>query len=161
MLYREILQGDFDKLPSSLRKFHASPTGGRASGTVVVEHVNRWLAALIGFPRAGELPLELQVVVQGNEEIWIRKFGGVERRTLQRRQGDLLLETAGPVRILFRLVADQTGMRFQLQRARFWIVPIPLRIEAYAYAWADEASWSFKVTVAGVGSYAGTMVPAV
>jgi hypothetical protein len=160
MLYPQLLQDDFAKLPRALRNFHSTPGGGRASGTVVVERVNRWLAGLMGFPREGKgIPLELRVIAQANEEIWLRRVDGVERRTLQRQQGDLLLETAGPVRILFRVFADQAGMRFQLERARFWIIPIPLRIEAHA--WGNDASWNFKVTVAGVGSYEGTMVPAV
>ena len=158
MLYPQLLKGDFEKLPRALRDFHTAPGGGRASGTVVVRRAIGWLAGLIGFPASGEdIPLQLQVIVSDDEEIWIRSFGGVERRSIQRKQGDLLLEVAGPVRVLFRILADQTGMRFQSQRARLWMIPLPLRIDAHA--WGDDSRWEFQVTVAMVGSYRGEMVP--
>ena len=59
MLYPQLLQDDFAKLPLALRKFHSTPGGGRASGTVVVERVNRWLGrklwlALTGRSRESE-----------------------------------------------------------------------------------------------------------
>jgi hypothetical protein len=127
---------------------------------VAVRRVSGWLAGLLGFPPAGDgIPMRLQVIASENREVWIRRFGAAELRTVQRLEGDLLLESIGPVRISFRVLADDTGMRFHTQRARFWIVPIPLRIEAKA--WGDDSSWDFQVTVAGVGSYRGTMVPTV
>jgi hypothetical protein len=81
----------------------------------------------------------------------------VELRTAQWQEGNLLRESAGPVRISFHVQADERGLRFQSLRARFWFVPIPLRIEAHE--WGDDSSWEFQVTVAGVGSYSGRMVP--
>ncbi len=157
MLYPQLLEGDFDKLPRALRLFHSAPGGGSASGTVTVRHVRSWLARLTGFPPSGEgIPLKLQVIASEGREIWIRDFGGAELRTVQRREGDLMLETSGPVRLTFRLRADERGIRLHLLRARFWFVPIPLRIEAHA--WGTDTSWEFEVIVAGVGSYRGTMV---
>jgi hypothetical protein len=81
----------------------------------------------------------------------------VELRTVQWREGDLLVEAAGPLRIRFRLRSGERGMRFQSESARLWFVPIPLRIEARE--WGDDSSWEFEVIVAGVGSYRGRMVP--
>lgn len=158
MLYPQLLRNDFGTLPGALRRFHSAPTA-RASGTVCVRHSNRWLARLIGFPRAGErVAVELQVIAQPDSELWIRQFDGAERRSLQRLHQDLLLETAGPVRILFRVAADSSGMTLHSERARFWMLPLPLRVKARA--WGDEESWSFEVNIAGVGSYRGKMVPA-
>jgi hypothetical protein len=160
MLYPQLLGRDFEKLPRVLRDFHSAPGGGRASGTVSVRRERRWLAGLVGFPPSGDsIPARLQVIGSEDGEIWIRRFGTAELRTFQWREGDLLLETLGPLRISFRIFADHTGMRFQMQRARLWIVPIPLRIEAQA--WGNDSSWEIQVTVAGVGSYRGTMVPTV
>jgi len=143
-----------------LRDFHSAPGGGSASGTVAVRRECGWLAGLVGFPPSGDgISVRLQVIAGGNSELWIRSFGGVELRTVQWSEGELLLETAGPLRMSFRLFADEKGMRFEIVRARLWMVPIPLRIEAQI--WGNDSSWEFQVTVAGVGSYRGTMVPTV
>ena len=158
MLYPQLLQRDFENLPPALRRFHSAPGGATASGTVDVRRTSGWLAGLIGFPPSGKaLPLRLQVIADGNREIWIRSFGGTVLRSLQRPEGDLLMETIGSVRVFFRIFADHTGMRFQSQRARLWIFPIPLRIQAQA--WGTDTLWEFQVTVACVGSYRGVAAP--
>lgn len=160
MLYPQLLGCDFEKLPRALRDFHSAPGGGRASGTVSVRRVIGWLAGLVGFPPSGDgIPLQLQVIAGEGQEIWIRRFGGVELRTVQWREGDLMQESVGPVRISFRIHGDERGMRFQSQSARLWIIPLPLRIEARE--WGNDSSLEFQVTVAGVGSYRGTMVQTV
>ncbi len=159
MLYPQLLRHEFDKLPRALRAFHSAPGGGTASGSVDVRRERGWLARLIRFPKSGRgIPLRLQVIAQGNEEVWIRRFGDQVLQTVQRREGDLLLETAGPVRLFFRIFADDNGMRFESQRARLWMFPVPLRIQAQA--WGTDSSWEFQVTVRCVGSYRGTVAPA-
>jgi hypothetical protein len=160
VLYPRLLAGDFEKLPRALRLFHSAPGGGSARGTATVRRTAGWLAGLVGFPASGDdIPLQLHVVAGEGREVWIRDFGGRELRTVQRSDGDRLVEARGPFRLTFRLRADETGMRFQLLRARFWIFPLPLRIEARE--WGDDSRWEFQVTVACVGSYRGTMVPTV
>ena len=158
MLYPQLLQRDFENLPRALRDFHSRPGGGTASGTVDVRRVSGWLGGLVGFPPSGNaIPLQLQVIATGNREVWIRRFGETVLRTLQRPEGDLLLETLGPVRVFFRIFADHSGMRFQSQRARLWMFPVPLRIQARI--WGTDSSWEFQVNVACVGSYRGMVVP--
>jgi hypothetical protein len=159
MLYPQLLDGSFEKLPQALREFHSRPEGGKASGAVSVRHASALFARLVGFPPRGDnIPLQLEVVAGENSEVWIRRFGGVVLRTTQRREGNLLLEMFGPVRMLFRLLADERGMRFECQRARLWGIPLPLRVEARV--WGDATSWEVEVTVGGVGSYHGAMVAA-
>ena len=158
MLYPQLLAADFARLPRALREFHSMPRGGRASGTAMVTHTNRWLAWLLGFPRSGEnIPLQLEVQANGNRETWIRQFGDVILRTNQRQDGNLLLETRGLVRIFFRVFADESGMRFESQRARLWIIPLPLRVAARVRG--NDSSWEIDVTVARIGSYQGALVP--
>jgi hypothetical protein len=159
MLYPQLLDGNFGKLPGALREFHSRPGGGKASGRVSVRHASSLLARLVGFPPSGDnIPLQLEVVADENSEVWIRRFGGVELRTTQRREGELLLEMFGPVRMFFRILADERGMRFECQRARLWGIPLPLRV--MASVWGDATSWEVEVTVGGVGSYRGTLVAA-
>ncbi len=159
MLYQELLPRDFEQLPAALRAFHSAPGGGTASGTVEVRRESGWLARLIGFPSSGTgLPLRLQVIAKGDQEVWIRRFGKTVLQSRQRKEGDLLVESMGPVRIFFRIFADRTGMRFQSQRARLWILPIPFRVEAQV--WGTDSSWDFRVAIAHVGWYRGAVVPA-
>jgi len=157
VLYPQLLAADFARLPRALRDFHSAPHCARASGTATVRHSNRWLAWVVGFPPSGEnVPLQLEVQINRNCEIWIRRLGGFMLRTRQRQEGNLLLETRGPIRIFFRIFADETGMRFESQRACFWTIPLPLRVKATVRG--DESSWEVDVTVDRIGSYRGALV---
>lgn len=129
-LYRRILGDKLDVLPQPLRKFHESPGGARAQGTF---HVTRgpgrlrgWLAALLGFPpTAPNVPLELQVAVEGDRERWIRRFDKHPLETLQWQSRNLLIESGGPMRFGFELIADKSSLRYRLVRAWFCLVPLP------------------------------------
>jgi hypothetical protein len=158
VLYPQLLRGDFAKLPRVLREFHSAPGGGQASGTVAVRHVNRLLARMAGFPASGEdIPLHLDVVAGEDEEVWTRRFGESVLQSVQCRRGELLLEAIGPVRVFFRVFGDSSGMRFESTRARFWRIPLPLKVRAEARG--NQSSWDIQVTVRGVGSYRGVVVP--
>ena len=159
MLYPQLLKSDFERLPRALREFHSKPGGGRASGTVMVRHVSGLLARILGFPSSGDnIPVQLEVVSAGNEEVWIRRFGGVVRKSIQTQSGDLLLEKAGPVRVFFRLLAGDGELRFESERVLLWMIPAPLRVAARVRG--GESGWEFEVTVAHVGFYRGSMIPA-
>jgi Domain of unknown function (DUF4166) len=158
VLYPQLLKGDFEKLPRALREFHSRPGGGRASGTVAVRHRSGLLARILRFPASGDnIPAQLQVVSGENEEVWIRRFGGVVRKSIQSQSGGLLLEKAGTVRLFFRLLAGDGELRFESERVLLWRIPVPLRVQGRARG--SESAWEFEVTVAHVGSYRGTMIP--
>ena len=158
MLYRQLLKDDFERLPTALRRFHSAPGGGHAVGRVAVRNASGLLARLLGFPRAGDtITMRLDVVASENQEIWIRRFGDVVRKSTQRLERGLLLETFGPVRLVFRVLADDRGIRFESLRASLWALPLPLRVSATERG--DDSSWEFQVTIARVGSYSGAMAP--
>jgi hypothetical protein len=158
VLYPQLLKDDFERLPRALREFHSRPGGGRASGTVAVRHVSGVLAKLVGFPASGDhIPTQLEVVSGEKEEVWIRRFGDVVRKSIQTQSGDLLLEKAGPVRVFFRLLAGDGELRFESERVLLWMIPVPLRVEARVRG--GESGWEFEVTIAHVGSYRGSMLP--
>ena len=158
MLYRKLLAHDFERLPRILRDFHSVPGGGRARGQVEVRHDSPLLARLVGFPPRGEnIPLRLEVAAEDDREIWTRWFGESKLRSVQEPRGELLLESMGSLRMFFRLHGDASGMRFECLRTRWWIIPIPLRIEATVRGL--ESSWEFEVSIAGIGSYSGAVVP--
>lgn len=158
MLYQRLLNDDFDKLAPVLRAFHCAPGGARARGLVEVRRSNRLIAALLRFPsEAAQVPAELEVVAGECEEVWIRKFGDVVRRSIQWQEGPWLVEKAGPLRLYFQVHVENGAMIYSCTRARVWAVPLPIRV--YAMVRGADSSWEVEVSVAGVGCYRGTMVP--
>jgi len=156
MIYRALLENDFEKLPAALRAFHSAPGQRRATGTLSVRRENALLAWLVGFPPEGErVPVRLDVIATGNEETWTRWFGGAVRSSRQWEAAGLLVEQAGPLRVAFHVRACQGGMSFESRRARLWGIPVPLRVEASVHG--GERSWEVDVKIAHVGSYRGVM----
>jgi hypothetical protein len=158
MIYRQLLKDDFERLPPALQRFHSMPGGGRASGTVSVRHSNRLLARLAGFPHAGDnIPLRLDVHADDERELWMRRFGDDLLLSTQRCANGLLVERFGPLRLEFHLSADDAGLRLTSRTVSFWGLPLPLRVRAAERPHGH--GWDFEVSVAGVGSYHGTMEP--
>ncbi len=158
MIYRALLEQDFEKLPPVLRVFHSVPGQRRATGTMSIHRHNAFLAWLVGFPPEGEhVPVRLDVLATEDQETWTRSFGGIVHSSTQRADGQFLVEKAGPFRIVFRIHVCQDGLRFESRSADVWGVPVPLRVEASAHG--RETSWEVEVKVAYVGSYRGVMTP--
>jgi hypothetical protein len=158
MIYRALLEDDFEKLPTALRVFHSTPGRRRAAGTLSVRHHSAFLAWLVRFPPAGDhVPAQLDVLASDAEETWTRSFASVVRRSTQWASAGLLMEQAGPLRIAFRVHAACGGMRFQSQRASIWGIPVPLRVEAVSRG--GETSWEIEVEIAHIGNYRGVMEP--
>lgn len=156
MIYRALLEEDFEKLPAVLRVFHSAPGQRRAAGTLSIRRHSAFLAWLVGFPPEGEqVPVRLDVLATEDEETWTRSFGGIVRSSTQWAAGGLLVEKAGPFRIAFRIRACEDGLRFESRRAEVWGIPVPLRVEASAHG--GETSWEVEVEIAHVGSYRGVM----
>jgi len=158
MIYRALLDQDFEKLPAVLRAFHSAPGQRSAVGTMSIHRQNALLAWLIGFPPEGEqVPVKLDVLATEDQETWTRSFNGIVRSSTQWAAGGLLVEQAGPVRIAFRLHASEDGLRFESQRTEIFGIPVPLPVEARAHG--GETSWEVEVKIAHVGSYRGVMIP--
>ncbi len=171
-LYRRALGEDFETLPSALRRFHGLPGGGHAAGFLRVMRGRGRLrtaaADLLKLPPAGErVGVDLQVVVEGDRERWIRRFGDdVRLVSTQRLEGGLIVETFGPFRFGFRLSGGPGGLRFDLVRRWLWGLALPARlapgIEAKA-AGRDEGWW-IDVSIRGpllglLARYEGKMAP--
>ena len=157
MIYPQLLRGDFDKLPRALRDFHSCAGHRRASGTACIRHASI-LATLLGFPPAGEnIPVKLDVVATEDREIWTRQFGSVSRRSVQWVRDGRLIESAGPVRVHFRVFLSDAGMKFESVRTGVWGIPLPLRISATVRGL--ESAWEIDVRITAIGSYRGVMEP--
>lgn len=170
-LYQKILGKDYGKLPSVLQEFHARPDGGNAIGTLIVQRgkglIRALLARLLQLPCAGDnIPLRLQVIVRKNQEQWIRYFGEQRLMTLQWNEHGYLVEKAGPLRLMFQLTADSTGMTFNIQKNKIGIFTVPslLMMRVSARATATDTGWNINVVielpwVGVITTYSGTITP--
>jgi len=153
-LYRRILGERFDALPAVLRRFHESSEGGRARGTFRVERaagrLRNGLASLLGMPAAGtEVPVHLDVQVDGERERWIRDFRGHRVETVQWAEGDVLMEALGWISLSSTLVVDGSQLRYTFGRAWFAGIPIPPRLGPSVESFVDagDAGWRVMVRI--------------
>lgn len=129
-LYRRLLGDDLDRLPRGLRRFHLATEGGRAKGSMRVTRgrgiVHRILGALAGFPPEGdEIPTELAVKIEGDRELWVRRFGDRPLESLQWQEGSLCAERSGFSTFVFRLEPSERGLAYRFVRARVLGIPVP------------------------------------
>jgi len=153
-LYRRILGPRFDALPEVLKRFHDAAEGGRARGTLQVERgaglFRNALASLAGLPKAGrDVPVRLEVRVEGDRERWLRQLPGGTLRSVQRAHGDLLIETFGLTSFSSAVVVDGPRVRYEFRRAWFAGVPLPTWLSFYVdgCVQAGDAGWRVVVHV--------------
>jgi hypothetical protein len=170
-LYRRVLGEVFDSLPPALYRFHDLEGGGRAAGVVRVTRGKGWvrngIASLLRLPSQGtSVRLQLEVSAEGNRERWRRTFNGAPMQTCQWAHHGWLVETAGPFRLGYRLAASREGLRFDLQRAWFYFLPLPpaMAPKIQAVATGRQDGWSIRVraelpVVGLLVQYEGEMVP--
>jgi hypothetical protein len=153
-LYRRVLSVRFDELPAVLKHFHDAPTGGKARGTLQVSRgagpLRQAVAALMGLPRAGkDRPVRLEVVVEGQRELWLRHFPERCLSSLQWDCEDLLCERFGLASFSSALVIDGSRLSYEFRRAWFLGIPVPTWLSPYVegYVEADERRWRTVVRI--------------
>ncbi len=114
----------------------------------------RLLAALYGFPRAGEhVPVKVTFHRRDDGELWQRDFAGRKFSTFQSEgQGyadKLLVEKFGPVTFWMALVLKQGELHYITRRWGVFGIPLPLASSpnASVYEYADEDDFCFQVEV--------------
>jgi hypothetical protein len=162
-LYRRVLGAQFEELPEVLKRFHDTPGGGRARGTLRVERAPgrllNGLASLLRMPpAAAEVAVRLAVIVEGERERWIRQFDEFRVETVQWARADLLMEAFGPVSFACKLVLDGATLRYDFRRA--WLAGIPLprymgpSVEGSVFA--AEMNWRIAVRI--IAPFIGAVV---
>jgi hypothetical protein len=151
-LYRRILGPRFDALPEVLRRFHDTDGGGLARGIFRVERragrLGTGLASLLGMPEAGpEVPVRLQVKVEGEQERWIRHFRQHCLETVQWARGDLLMEALGRVSFSSVLVVKGERLRYEFQRAWYAGLPILRWLSPSVASHVDAGETGWRVVV--------------
>jgi len=132
-LYRRVLGRAYATLPEAGQKLHDGTGGtwrGRCSVEGPVTLAGRLVARLFALPpETADAPIEVDFVVEGGRETWIRRVGGRAMRSEQyiglRRSAGWIVERFGP--FAFDLAVPVTDGRLELVMAgmRFAGVPLP------------------------------------
>lgn len=158
-LYKRILGDAWDALPAPLARLHNITSKElKAQGIAHVEAGKhpfaRLLAALYGFPRAGEqVPVRVTFHRRDNGELWERDFVGRKFSTVQsegRGYADkLVLEKFGPVTFWMALVLKEGKLHSITRRWSIFGVPLPLIFSpnSSVYEYADGDDFCFHVEV--------------
>lgn len=158
-LYKRVLGGAWDRLPAPLAELHNVLSEERqADGMARVEtgkHIfARLLAALYGFPRAGErVPIKVTFLRRDNGEVWQRDFAGRKFSTFQAEgQGSaekLLVEKFGPVTFWMALVLKGEELHLVTRRWSVFGIPLPLAFapNSSVYESADGDDFCFHVEI--------------
>lgn len=158
-LYKRILGEAWNVLPPPLAALHnVVATQQSAEGVARVETGKnifaRLLAALYGFPRAGEdVPVRVSFQRRDGGELWQRDFAGRKFSTFQfEGQGHaarLLAEKFGPVIFWMALVLKEGKLHSVTRHWSIFSIPLPLAWspDAYVYEHADGDDFCFHVEV--------------
>jgi hypothetical protein len=169
-LYERLLGEAFQRLPRAVRAFHEKPGGASGRGLFRIELgkglLRRLFARMIGLRREGPVETVLEVVADGEREVWRRSFGEMVLETVQWQEGPYLIEQRGPMRFVMRVEPAPLGMRFSVDHARLFGVRLPRflspRIDAIAEG--DAETWRVEVVVSApllgrVVTYRGQIEP--
>jgi hypothetical protein len=158
-LYKRILGEAWEALPAPLAELHSIGSEGlKAEGLAGVETGKhpfaRLLAALYGFPRAGEhVPVKVSFHRKDDGEIWQRDFAGRKFSTFQfQGQGyadKLLVEKFGPVTFCMALVLKEGKLYSITRHWTIFGIPLPLELapNSSVYEYADGDDFCFHVEV--------------
>jgi hypothetical protein len=162
-LYRRILGARFDELPEVLRRFHGSPEGARASGTMPIQRTAGWLHAFAGwlarFPPAGvDIPVELLIEVDGRCEHWTRMFGAHRLVTVQSERNGLLIERDGPISFACSLGVDGSRLHYKFLGAWLLGLPLPRWMSPTVISWVDAEDDRWWIVVRVIAPILGEVV---
>lgn len=152
-LYARAMGAGFDALPSAVRAVHEVNGDGGAAGEGSVKRGSHPLARLIGtimrFPPSGDYPLHVAFATEGGRERWTRDFGGHRFASELSLAGKGVAERFGPLRFVFDLPADETGLRMVLRRWTLFGLPMPRALgpRIAAREWQEDGRFRFEVDV--------------
>ena len=174
-LYRRLLGDAYDALPTPLRTMHDLRDALRAEGTATVTRgtspLARLVAAIVGFPQAGEnVPVRVDFTRQNGRERWARRFAGRTFHSTQEagrgRSEWLVCERFGPISIGLALVADKGCLRLIVRRWSLFGIPLPRRLapRSDSYEYAADGRFHFHVAIGHpftglIVAYRGFLVP--
>lgn len=130
-LFQRVLR-DFDRMPAPVREAHSPDPACDLKGEVDIEGAESWVGRVIGrvfgFPRAGQgLPAAVTIEREGDDEIWIRRFGNAEFSShVSAGEGaNRLRERFGALTFDLDARANAEGFELSIRDARVLSVPLP------------------------------------
>lgn len=135
-LYKEVLGGDYDRLPAIIQAMHNVQGRHSARGRGRVRRSThlpgRWIATLLGMPaEAEDIAVETSFALEQGVESIIRDYNGsilvTHQAMVQGNSGTrpMLLERFGPAKLFIRLEGNEEGITFHLQRCSLLGLPLP------------------------------------
>lgn len=174
-LYRRLLGDAYATLPAPLQAMHDLKGEMVAEGTATVTRgtglLARLMAAVIGFPQAGEnVPVRVAFKAQRGREIWTRTFAGCSFHSTQEQgRGQfewLLCERFGPVNAGMALATEDERLRLIVRRWSVFGIPMPLALapRGDSYEYAEDGRFRFHVEIGvpligPIVSYRGWLAP--
>ncbi len=174
-LYRRLLGDAYTLLPAPLQAMHdlrrAFSVEGLATVTRGASPLARLVAAIVGFPRAGEnVPVRVDFTLENGRERWTRTFAGRTFHSTQEegrgRSEWLVCERFGPVCVAMALVVDHARLRLIIRRWSLFGIPLPrcLAPGGETYEHAADGRFHFDVEIAHpftglIVAYRGFLVP--
>lgn len=162
-LFTGLLGDAYRQLPPAVRAFHDASLpacfAGRAKVVPARGILARWLARAARFPvDAGEVPITITVVVDGNGQRWSRQFGHRLMVSRLRRDGAFLRERLGLATLRFRLHGGPSGVQWHLVSVRLLGIPVPLSWCAGVRARESECDGRYRFSVGASFALIGHLV---
>jgi len=174
-LYRRLLGEAYASLPAPLQAMHDLDGAMSAEGTAAVTRgiglLARIVAAIVGFPRAGDnVPVRVDFKLENGRERWTRTFAGRSFHSTQ-EQGRgrfewLVCERFGPLIGGMALVLDGGRLRLIVRRWSLFGIPLPVWLapRGGTYEYAENGRFHFHVEIAHpftglIVGYRGWLVP--
>jgi hypothetical protein len=163
-LFRQAAGAAYERMHPAVRAFHDLQGSVELQGEVATEPPQGWmatvLAVLLGTPRRGDrgaIRFELRGDAEAQE--WIRHFPARTMRSRLRAQGGRVVETLGPVRLVFAIREESGSLVMQLDALRClgipcprWLLPV---IHARETGSGSRLEFDVRATLPLVGQVAG------
>lgn len=174
-LYRRLLGAAYERLPQPLRAMHDVRERMTAHGRAKVERGRGAMIELLAwafrFPAEGDdVPLTVTFRVEGQREVWERRFAGRQFRSIQEMGSvagrDLLIERFGPLAFAMSVPIREGRLRLELEKGWCFGVPLPSfllpGIVAFEHAEGDRFNFHVDLGMPLIGRvvrYRGWLEP--
>lgn len=152
-LYERVLGEAFQALPAKLREMHDVSGDRGAVGSAEVSRgrnpVARAVASLMRFPPEGTHDLHVRFEERDGTETWTRDFAGRVFTSRLAAEGGRLTERFGPLRFVFDLSADASGLGMHIRGWTLFGLPLPLVLapRSEAREWEEDGRFHFDVPI--------------
>lgn len=174
LLYQQLLDQAWNQLPKSLQMMHSNNVS-KAMGVAQIERgtniLSRFIAMLVGFPKAGmNIPVQVVFKRDGNVELWTRTFANKSFSSWQTkgtgRSDRLLIERFGPFSFGLALMSSSGKLHLIIRCGFLFGIRLPTFLIPYgnSYEFEQDGRFYFHVEINHIFTglivrYHGWLVP--